>query len=249
MLLPSGNALIGSVRDPSQPHFDSEASEMEVPRQKVPLAAFFIGKHELTQAQWLRATATNPSFYRKASFDPATDPMHPVESITWTEARSTLTRLDLVLPTEAQWEYACRAGTETLWFTGDELASLAGYANLGDAATAEMHFFPPDWPHESALRDEFYVHAPAGSLLASPFGLHAMLGNVSEWCEDCIGPYPNPAEPNTSFRIEPLARSRVTRGGSFFGVALRARSAHREFSPPDERHPTLGVRPARPVMP
>jgi len=214
----------------------------------VPLDAFFIAKHELTQAQWRHAASTSPSFYKSASSDPRLDPLHPVESVTWFEVRDLLMRLGLTLPTEAQWEYACRSGTETLWFTGDDVESLQDYANVADATTAKINFFPPNWRHERSLNDPYHVHAPVGSMLANPFGLDSMAGNVAEWCEDQIGSYESTPRKGDGLRDGSGALSRVTRGGSFFGDSLNARAGRRQFSRPSERHAGLGARAARPIQ-
>jgi serine/threonine protein kinase/formylglycine-generating enzyme required for sulfatase activity len=138
------------------------------------VGAFFLSKYELSRAQWERL-ANGVSGLRlidggvldlRNRFD---EPDKPANGITWNMAEALLRRHGLVLPTEVEWEYACKAGTISLWYTGNDPGGLLGHANLGDAE----------------LDDGVRGLTPVVKLAANPFGLHQILGNVVEWCSDC----------------------------------------------------------------
>ena len=184
----------------------------------------------MTQAQWERFTGVNPSEYQ--------NPSHPVESISWRSARTVLARLGLVLPTEAQWEYAARAGTQTPWWTGGEPQSMKGAGNFADVHYAQS-FREQTW--EMWLDDGAGIHAPVGSYRPNPFGLHDMTGNVYEACEDQV-----------SFAVDPSAPSRLLRsmrGGSYHDLVRFGRSANRDFNYENDADSSQGVRPARTIDP
>lgn len=233
VLLPGGRATLGAQSTaPAQPCFDPHARADERPREVV-LSPFLISKYELTQAQWKRLVGHNPSYYGpdgryEPSWNPsgaAADGREPLEGASWTEGVRVLRMAGLSLPTEAQWEYAARAGTTTPWWTGAQRDSLAGAANLIDRAAqrAGLDFRTLDeWPE---LDDGFAVHAPIGSFEPNAFGLHDVAGNVFEYCRDGFGPVDDLPAAN------PLApgkgRARVVRGGSWHYPASLARSAYR----------------------
>jgi serine/threonine protein kinase len=150
VLIPGGTVEMGGQVDPARPHFDAYAGRMEQPRQRIELDAFFLSKFEMTQGEWRAATGENPSYYGGEAGDPkkrAGSALHPVENVTWNQCDRVLERMGLTLPTEAQWEYACRAGTETVWYTGDEVASLRGYENLlGEEARGFFNEHSPSRP-------------------------------------------------------------------------------------------------------
>jgi formylglycine-generating enzyme required for sulfatase activity len=156
---------------------------------------------------------------------PADD--EPVVQVSWNDSRAFcdwLTKDEgrpYRLPTEAEWEYACRAGTTTRWSTGDDPASL-------DAAA---------WTWRNAGHR---VH-PVGQKAANPWGLRDMHGNAWEWCEDRFGPYK--AEPATDPAGATTGTTRSLRGGSWdFGTVARTRCASRLPDPPDRPHFTHGFR-------
>jgi formylglycine-generating enzyme required for sulfatase activity len=215
--------------------------------REVTLAPFLVGKHELTQAQWLRLAGGNPSFYSAGGTwaGRTVTGMHPVEQVSWEHAMRVLGRFDLDLPTEAQWEYATRAGSDAPWWPGPEVEYLDGVANLADSYATSQG---APWPAEEWLDDGFLLHAPVGSFLANAFGLHDVHGNVLEWCRDLFGEYTLPVEPGTGER-RAEGRARTYRGGSFNFPADFARSANRLYHPPDARDFSLGLRPARGLLP
>ena len=233
------------------PNIDLEAHGNEGPVQEVTLAPFFISKYEMTQGQWLRFTEENPSLYgpERKFLGKQHSLLHPVEQVSWEDCDRVLKRLDLVLPTEAQWEYACRAGTRSVWWTGDERESLEGSVNIADQAAARAGVSwgdIKDWPE---LDDGYVVHAPVGVYAANPFGLHEVHGNVYEWCRDWFGDYKLPGNLNDGERQVPIgARYRVSRGGSFGHAARYSRSADRYYYTPGVRDRGLGLRPAMGVI-
>jgi formylglycine-generating enzyme required for sulfatase activity len=145
--------------------------------------------------------------------------------VSWIDCTETGRQLGLVLPTEAQWEYACRAGTTTSWHTGDTVELLRGYANIADEGSAIL--FRLEWPHERDFDDGHAVHAPVGSFLPNRFGLHDMHGNVAEWCRDEFASYRSAAEDGDGFRNGDGSGYHVYRGGHFTSLATLTRSAVR----------------------
>jgi len=234
VLIPGGRFWMGAQSsDPAGRNFDPAARQIESDGRGSPtqihLDPFLLSKYELTQGQWQRATGANPSRL-PAGLVVAGHTVtlrHPVERVSWESCMETLRRLDLALPTEAQWEYACRARTESPWWTGDRIESLESAANLAGAG------------------DGFLGHAPAGWFGANPFGLHDLLGNVSEWCQDAAGSYETAPEPKNGERLQADPARRVQRGGSYAHGAERARSANRSTDLAGNGTDTVGLRPAR----
>jgi formylglycine-generating enzyme required for sulfatase activity len=184
---------------------------------------FYLGKYELTQAQWEKVMGSDPSRFKGAD--------RPVENVSWNDVVAfckNLTEMEkkvgrvpkgmaYQLPTEAQWEYACRAGTTTKYSWGDSInASNANYDENLDETT------------------------PVGKYPANPWGFHDMHGNVWEWCVDRYGTYP------TGLVTDPLdaasGLTRVTRGGSLRHVGSLLRSAKRRTDAPRSRIDVLGFR-------
>ena len=178
---------------------------------------FYLGKHEVTQAQWERVMGSNPSKFKGAD--------SPVENVTWTDAVAFCKKLAEMetkagrvpegmayqLPTEAQWEYACRAGTTTAYSWGDTITKTnANY----------------DYDGKNGLGGT----TPVGKYPANPWGFHDMHGNVWEWCADWYGDYPSGAVRDP---LGPAVGSdRVVRGGCWSEKASDARCAIRDGSVP-----------------
>jgi serine/threonine protein kinase/formylglycine-generating enzyme required for sulfatase activity len=250
VLIPGGRFWMGAQSTDQDGHnYDPGAGSNESPVRQVELAAFFLSKYEMTQDQWLRFTGTSPSFYR-----PGDSPggktvtrLHPVERVSWNEAMRVLQRVGLTLPTEAQWEYADRAGTGTVWWTGSDKSSLQGAANLSDKF-AKLHGGANGF-YEEGLDDGYTVHAPIGSFRANAFGLHDTIGNVWELCRDAYGEYDAPVRPGDGERQTKAPVSHMIRGASFFAASSSARSAKRNDVSPDYKDFNLGIRPARMITP
>jgi sulfatase modifying factor 1 len=190
---------------------------------------YWLGKHEVTQSQWEKVMGDNPSDYKGGD--------KPVERVSWhdvtsfceklTEQESKAWRLpagmSYQLPTEAQWEYACLAGTRTAYAFGDELTAK----NVNSA-------------HDGGFGAGLQRTDNVGEYPANPWGFHDMHGNVREWCADWYGDYPTGA---VSDPVGPAVGSgRVKRGGALYHTAFRARSADRCELHFSFNRPTLGFR-------
>lgn len=251
VLLPGGTFAMGAQpHDPSAPGYDPGAGPDAMPITTVELAPFFLAKYELTRAQYERLTGEDPSF------DPAfpervgaAAALYPVTRVSWDAATHLAWQQDLALPTEAQWEYACRAGTTTTWSTGNDELSLAGHANVGDLTYASQ--WNDDRPASRAIEDGYVTASPIGSFQPNAFGLFDMHGNVGEPCIDEFPRYTEPCRPGDGLRVvSPRAKDgRILRGGSFFKPALAASSAHRDGNLPDATSLWVGVRLARRLDP
>jgi formylglycine-generating enzyme required for sulfatase activity len=172
-----------------------------------------------------------PQFtWRSPGFVQADD--HPVVDVSWDDAQAFCAWLGsregrrYRLPTEAEWEYACRAGTTTPWHSGEQRDSLQDCANIAD----RQFFLATKAPPDGELDDGFATLAPVGSKAGNDFGCHDMHGNVAEPC----------LEPDES-----VPGRRVVRGGSWLQNHEFARSAYRSSTGADDRSEHIGVRPAR----
>jgi len=207
----------------------------------------------MTQGQWLHISGMNPSLDNPDTYDPDWSStgapgslLHPVERVSWEDCVAMGTKLGLVLPSEAQWEYAARCGTTTPWWTGETPQSTEGALNVADKRRAETDRGLCDtW-----LNDGYVSHAPIGSYRANPFGLHDILGNVWEWCLDSYdeGFY------LVSARVDPVSVSslwpaRSARGGGYTDPISSARSSQRVDGSPDRHEQYTGLRLARAVEP
>ena len=248
VLIPGGAYAVGAqVEDPSAPFYDARSLHRERTLQTADLSPFFIGKHELTRSQWRRAMGTDPSAYPEGA-DYGSGPIggdRPVENVSWHEAAEALRRLGLVLPTEVQWEVAARAGSTFPWWTGADPSSLIGAANLADLF-ARDHKGSDDWPYETWLDDGSTIEASVTTGRANAFGLHAVHGNVAEWCRDPRSHVADPPRPGDGERPQGNDWGRrVARGGSFSGNADAARIAARRILDAGARSDDIGMRPAR----
>ena len=253
VLLPGGTFVMGAqARDPAGANYDPLARTLEGPTHTVTLSPFFIAKHEMTQGQWLRFTGRNPSAFglgatwgatwNKAGKKP--DLLQPVEQVSWHACVEVCARLGLVLPSEAEWEYAARAGTTTPWWTGSEPSSLVTAANLADE-WSRTHGGPAGLLYEP-WNDGNTAHCAVGSFAPNPFGLYDVHGNVWEWCRDGWDEYyyaHSPPRDPAHEEAGTLARS--YRGGSCSNPAAGARSAYRGTSTPEAADGSIGLRPGR----
>ena len=200
----------------------------EKPPHRVQLSAFSIGKYEVTQAQWMAVMGgNNPSRFKG-------DGNLPVESVTWLQANNFCTALtqktgySFRLPTEAEWEYACRAGTNTEYSFGDDEKQLGDYAWYSENSDGKTH--------------------PVGTRRQNPFGLFDMHGNVLEWCLDRYGEnYYAELSKQGRITVNPQGPARgrgidrVLRGGSWGGY-FNLRSADRYWNAPGDISYIVGFR-------
>ncbi|MFT7618949.1 MAG: formylglycine-generating enzyme required for sulfatase activity/serine/threonine protein kinase [Planctomycetota bacterium] len=245
VLLPGSSFHMGSIHPYkaalSDVNIDIHAAKDELPVHEVKLSPFLIGKYEVTQGQWQRLFGANPSFHLAGTKVKETliDATHPVEQVDWNAANDFAKRMGLSLPTESQWEFACRAGTNSPFSTGVTLEAHS--ANIADQGSKD--FYTSGWRFEEDYVDEYPVHAPVGSMTPNAFGLFDMHGNVFEWCQDWYGPYAlDNIDEGTGLRHPLQRKTRVRRGGSFFDVAVYARSANRYRYSPEYRFDHLGFR-------
>ena len=217
-----GEFLMGS------PASEEGRWDNETQHQVTLTKGFYLGTYEVTQGQWEAVMGTTPWEGRDYV---QSNPNHPAVYVSWEDAQAFINKLNSAvgrpiyrLPTEAEWEYAARAGTTTRWSFGDDERQLGNYA----------------WYYESAWDAGKKYGQPVGTKLPNPWGLYDMHGNVWEWCQDWDGDYP------TSAQIDPLGPStgsyRVTRGGAFDFYVRGTRSANRDDSVPGRRDSYIGFR-------
>ena len=215
VLIPSGSFMMGADQE-SEP-----ADSDEAPRHPVTISkAFYLGKFEVTQSQWVAVMGDNPSEFKGDNM--------PVGGISWDDAQSFLQKLNQMegtdkyrLPTEAEWEYAARAGTESTYFFGNDTADLVDYAWYDDNSDEISH--------------------PVGQKRANPWGLFDMCGNVTEWVQDWYAQAYPPGQV-TDPRGEEFGRYRVMRGGCWSYPAWYCRASDRACAPPDFRANYYGFR-------
>ncbi|MBL8896431.1 MAG: SUMF1/EgtB/PvdO family nonheme iron enzyme, partial [Planctomycetes bacterium] len=260
VLLPGGKFWMGTqAEDPAAPNHDPQAPPGCGPVHEVALEPFFCAKHELTQGQWQRAFLSNPSRFR-AGVHPAVPSLDfPVENLSHQDAELALRHLGLALPTEAQWEYAARAGTSTPWSTGEHARSLLEHANLADQAAKRAGAPWPAIRELPELDDGCVLTAIVGSFHPNPFGLHDLHGNVREFCVDLFVDYAGrPTRASDGLRVGEVgkltgkeatgrAHMYVVRGGCYMDGPSLARSAYREAQLLDAKEGMFGVRAVRAV--
>lgn len=257
VLIPGGIFNMGAVRPSEEkpagsPNVDPFCEKIENPIHPITLAPFFLSKYEMTQGQWLRFTGVNPSVYgpNRHFGDKQHTLLHPVESVSWEVCHGVLRKLGLMFPTEAQWEYAARAGTTTVWWVGDDMHAITGTANLADSF-AKKNGGHPSWEYDDWLDDGYLAHAPVGSYAANGFGLHDTIGNVWELCLDLNGSYRYHVEADTGERkvFNEAHKVRICRGGGWSYTAKYARSAMRSPCPQATHNYETGIRPCLVVEP
>ena len=192
-------------------------SDEKPPHQVTLTQGFWLGKYEVTQEQWERVMGSNPSNFKGAK--------NPVECVSWDDAQAFCKKPGngLRLPTEAEWEYACRAGSTTAYCFGESHSGLGDYAWYNDNSGSKTH--------------------PVGGKKPNAWGLYDIHGNVWEWCQDWYGDYPRGSVTDPTGRTS--GTYRVLRGGSWNCGPAYCRSASRFGRPPGRRVTFVGVRVAR----
>jgi len=227
VLIPAGEFMMGSPPTTSPEQLEKTFGKdswtdytREFPQHRVKISKpFWLGKTEVTQAQWEAVMGDNPSKFKPR-------PQNPVEMVSWNHCQGFLQKLSATfkrpfrLPTEAEWEYACRAGAPTEFYFADGQAALAQHAWFGGNSGGSTQ--------------------PVGKTRPNPWGLHDMAGNVWEWCEDFFAPYDK--APQVDPKGPGGGGARVLRGGSLSDGPRTCRSAHRNMNPPTHRHYHNGCR-------
>jgi formylglycine-generating enzyme required for sulfatase activity len=225
--VPAGNFTMGSTdKEPGHREHDGPPHEVRITRP------FYMSVAPVTQGQYLQVMGKNPSKFVKGK---GGGPDHPVEGVTWKEAEAFCVRLAQMpdeevhsrtyrLPSEAEWEYACRAGTKTAFFSGEKLGP-------GDAVFAG-----------SGGKFGGKGTAPAGSTPANAFGLTDMHGNVQEWVHDWYDEYYYFESPGTDPSGPGRGVLKVARGGCWSMLPSDCRSAARKPYPPDTHSDLIGFR-------
>ncbi|HNX04428.1 MAG TPA: SUMF1/EgtB/PvdO family nonheme iron enzyme, partial [Opitutales bacterium] len=226
------------------PESEGDRDSSETPHRVTLSRGYWLGKYEVTQGQWTAIMGSNPSNFIESGNSA------PVENISWNEALAFCRKLtereraagrlpagyEYSLPTEAEWEYACRAGTATAFSFGDDGSNLFRYGNYCDLAN--KNDFP--W-RDKDHSDGFDKTAPVGRFKANPWGFCDMHGNVWEWTLDWMGDYP--ASGATDPKGVSDGTERVLRGGGWDDKPAAARSAYRyTFGDPDKKYYANGMR-------
>ena len=219
--IPPGSFVMGSPKE-------EERREKSESQHKVTLTkGFYMGKFTVTREEWQTVMGNNPSNF-------SGEKNLPMAGLSWDNCQDFIKQLrekdkkPYRLPTEAEWEYACRAGTKTPFHLGDTIS-----------------------PDEANVRgDDVYGNSkkgvnrkkttPVGSFPANAWGLHDMHGNVWQWCQDWYGDYPQ--EDVVDPQGPEQGKSRVLRGGSFVSISLLSRSAYRYSRPPSWKYQSYGCR-------
>jgi len=234
--IPKGTFQMGS------PPSEEGSSNNERQHEVTLTQDYYLGAFEVTQAQYEIVMGNNPSNFqgdkvadRNPEVGQAAEDIdssnHPVEKVSWKDAMEFCQRLSALpeeknagrvyrLPTEAEWEYACRAGSKTAYSFGENSTSLGEHAWCGSSSDSTTH--------------------PVGQKQPNAWGLYDMHGNVWEWCKDRYGDYPyggvtDPTGP-------PSGSDRVFRGGGWSSIAEICRSAYRNYLEPGDRVEYLGFR-------
>jgi formylglycine-generating enzyme required for sulfatase activity len=227
--LPAGRFTMGSASSEIGRNADETIHDVEITRP------FFLGRDEVTQQDWRTVMGAAPSHFASCG------PRCPVENVTFRDVEQFLAKLNerdaestielrYRLPTEAEWEYACRAGTTGPFFTGENITT--------DQANYNGRF-----PYASFAPGAFRQRpTPVGSFPPNRWGLADMHGNVWEWTSDWYGPYPESDTANIDPRGPDTGEKRVIRGGSWYFDGNSARCGLRYTHAPQDRGFSLGFR-------
>lgn len=218
--IPRGTFMMGRYSG------EQDSFSDEDPQHPVTVPGFWMGKYEVTQAQWEAVMGTNPSYFSGEN--------RPADGVSWDLAKSFITALNSYtgktfrLPSEAEWECACRAGTTTRYYWGDD----ASYTQIGSYAW---------WDGNSGTQTH-----DVGGKLANAFALYDMNGNVWEWCEDDDhSSYTGAPTDGSAWVDSPRGPGRVLRGGGWYSFDYYCRSASRINAYPSYTSHIIGFRLSR----
>jgi formylglycine-generating enzyme required for sulfatase activity len=224
VLIPKGTFMMGAP-------FDEEGASNDEAQHKVSISnEYYLGAYEVTQSQYEKVMGANPSVFNDRAIE-GDSSVHPVENVTWVNAVVFCKKLSKLpeekadgrvyrLPTEAEREYACRAGSKSAYSFGESSKSLGDYAWFNINSNSQTH--------------------PVGEKKANARGLYDMHGNLAEWCSDWYGEYPKGAVSDPVGPREGLGR--VFRGGCWIFDAANCRTAVRGRGTPGDRVINLGFR-------
>ncbi|OBQ38233.1 MAG: serine/threonine protein kinase [Anabaena sp. MDT14b] len=221
--IPGGTFLMGS------PENEAERWDSESPQHQVTVPSLFMGKYQLTQAQYQAIMGNNPSSFKGNN--------RPVETVSWDDAVTFCQKLsqktgnNYRLPSEAEWEYACRAGTKTPF-------------SFGDNITPDLVNYDGDYPYKSAPKGKYREQTTdVGTFPPNAFGLYDMHGNVWEWCEDDWHEnYINAPTDGSAWNSRSGSNTKMLRGGSWDYFAGYCRAALRLGHSRDARYYGFGFR-------
>jgi len=240
VLIEAGVFMMGA------PGMDALADQLPSHRVRI-TKPFYMGRHEVTQEQWEEIMGDNPSDFVGAT--------RPVERVSWDAVQTFIQKLNTSeggdyyrLPTEAEWEYAAKAGTEDRYVGTNIESEVCRFANVSDGTLREAatEYYEGEWV---SCKDGYMNTAPVGSFEPNAWGLYDMIGNVWEWVQDRYG--------STYFYHSPVADPRgpssgdlrVTRGAGWGLRAVLLRTTHRGSGTPDYQSHGLGFRLVREVIP
>jgi formylglycine-generating enzyme required for sulfatase activity len=220
VVIPSGTFMMGTKDDPFA---KIPSPKNEQPQHAVSIRSFSIGKYEVTQEQWYSVMGNTPSNFKGRTL--------PVERVSWNDTQEFIQKLNAKtgktyrLPTEAEWEYAARAGSQTAFSFGDNESELGKYAWFNDNSSGQTH--------------------PVGEKQPNAFGLFDMHGNVWEWTQDCWNENYVGAPVDGNAWTQGDCSRRILRGGSWFYLPQALRSAYRGLSTVAGRYNNDGFRVVR----
>ena len=222
VVIPAGSFVMGTPDSPRAADNDG-SNDKEKPARTIAMTSFALGKYEVTQEEWLAVMGENPS--------ENTGTRIPVDHVSWEMAQQFVEKLSKLtgkkyrLPSEAEWEYAARAGTTKEFQDSDDPATLDGHAWFRANSGMEVH--------------------SVGSKNPNRFGLYDMFGNVWEWTQDCWNPDYKGAPATQAAWEQGNCESRINRGGAWVSTARMLRSAFRSRFSSELKSPYFGLRVAR----